>query len=108
MGDGMLRTLEQTIQITQQMWDKERSFVVVNLQIPEEEVYSRLAKRAREDGTNSRNDDIDMEAIKNRIQAFHTGTQPALDWVNEQGLLVNVDGMRNEQEIFAEILDIIK
>ena len=108
LGDGMLRTLEQTIQIVQKMWDKERSFVVVSLEIPEEEVYKRVAKRANADGSHARKDDVDEQAIRNRIEAFHRNTEPALEWLEEQGVLVRVDGMRSEAEIFKEILEIIK
>lgn len=107
LGDGMLRTLEQTIQIIQKMRDKERDFVVVCLEIPEEEVYRRVAKRANADGSQVRNDDVDEQAIRNRIASFYHDTMPALKWVEEQGLLVRVDGMRSEAEIFAEILRII-
>jgi len=107
LWDGMLRTVEQTIQIVQKMRDKERSFVVVDLAIPDEEVYKRVAKRVNADGSHARKDDINEQAIRNRIEAFHRDTKPALEWLEEQGLLVRVDGMRSEGEIFAEILRII-
>jgi adenylate kinase len=100
LGDGMLRTLEQTIQIVQKIWDKERNFMVICLEIPDEEVYARLAKRATTDGVASRNDDINLEAIKKRIELFHRDTVPALKRLEEQGVLVRVDGMRSEEEIF--------
>jgi adenylate kinase len=104
LGDGMLRTLEQTIEIVQQMRDKERSFMVICLEIPDEEVYKRVSKRANTDGSNARKDDTNEQAIKNRIEAFHRDTEPALEWLEEQGVLVRVDGMQTEGEIFGEIL----
>ena len=107
LGDGMLRTLEQTVQIVQKMWDKGRSFVVVCLEIPEEEVYKRVAKRASSDGSQARKDDVDEQAIRNRIEAFYRDTEPALEWLEEQGVLVRVDAMRNEGEIFGDILKIM-
>jgi adenylate kinase len=100
LGDGMLRTLEQTIQIVQKMREKDRRFVVVCLEIPDEEVYKRLEKRANADGVQARKDDTDEQAIKNRITSFHHTTEPALTWLEEQGVLVRVDGMRTEAEIF--------
>jgi adenylate kinase len=108
LGDGMLRTLEQTIQIVQKMRDKERRFVVINLEIPDEEVYARLAKRANIDGSHARPDDTNEQAIRNRIEAFHRDTEPALEWLDGQGVLVRVNGMRSEREIFAEILEIVE
>ncbi|MDR2415414.1 MAG: nucleoside monophosphate kinase [Candidatus Peribacteria bacterium] len=107
LGDGMLRTVEQTIQIVQKMRDKERSFVVICLEIPDEEVYKRVAKRVNADGSQARKDDMDEKAIRNRIEAFHRDTEPALQWLKEQGVLVSVDGMRSEVEIFEEILKIV-
>jgi adenylate kinase len=104
LGDGMLRTLEQTIQIVQKMRDRERDFVVICLEIPDNEVYQRIAKRAHSDGSQARKDDINEQAIKNRIEAFHRDTEPALQWLEEQGVLVRVDGMQSEKAIFSEIL----
>jgi adenylate kinase len=103
----MLRTLEQTIQIVQKMRDKERSFVVICLEIPDKEVYARLEKRTKESRGASRNDDTNLEAIKKRIELFHRDTEPALNRLEEQGVLVRVNGMRSEEEIFAEILKIV-
>ncbi len=100
--------MAQTVQIIQKMQDKKRDFVVVSLEMPDEEVYKRLAKRANADGSQARKDDIDEQAIRNRIASFHRDTMPALKWVEEQGFLVRVDGMRSEAEIFAEILEIIQ
>ncbi|MDR2189807.1 MAG: nucleoside monophosphate kinase [Candidatus Peribacteria bacterium] len=108
LGDGMLRTLEQTIQIVQQMRERDRSFVVVCLEIPDEEVYKRLTHRAKLDGNNARKDDTDAQAIKNRIEAFHRETEPALEWLEGQGVLVRVNGMQTEEEIFGEILRIVE
>ena len=108
LGDGVLRTMDQTVQIIQKMQEKKRDFVVVCLEMPDEEVYKRIAKRANTDGSQARKDDTDEQAIRNRIASFYRDTMPALEWVEKQGLLVRVDGMRNENEIFAEILEIMK
>ncbi|MDR3169917.1 MAG: nucleoside monophosphate kinase [Candidatus Peribacteria bacterium] len=105
LGDGVLRMMGQTLPIVQQMRDKERSFVVVNIEITEEEVWKRIAKRNQ---TSHRLDDADQQAIKNRIEAFYRDTVPALERLDEQGVLVRVDGMRSEAEIFADILKIVQ
>jgi adenylate kinase len=105
LGDGVLRTMGQTLPIVQQMWDKERPFVVVNIEITEEEVWNRIAKRNQ---TSHRVDDADQQAIKNRIEAFYRDTVPALERLEGQGVLVRVDGMKSEQEIFVDILQILQ
>jgi adenylate kinase len=108
LGDGMFRTLQQTIPMVQKIWDKERNFIVFCLEIPDEEVSTRLAKRVSEDGVASRNDDTNLEAIKKRIELFHRDTVPALEWLEEQGVLVHINGMQSEEEIFKEILEYIE
>jgi adenylate kinase len=100
LGDGVLRTLEQTVQIFQKMRDKKREFLVFLLEISDEEVYVRLANRVSKDGVASRNDDTNLEAIKKRIELFHRDTEPALRWIEEQGALVRLNGMQSEEEIF--------
>jgi adenylate kinase len=107
LGDGTLRTLEQTIPMVQKMRDAERSFVVICLEIPDEEVYKRLAKRATTDGSHARKDDTNAQAISNRIQAFYRDTQPALERLDEQGVLVRINGMQSAEAIFQEILSIV-
>ncbi|MDR0369204.1 MAG: nucleoside monophosphate kinase [Candidatus Peribacteria bacterium] len=104
LGDGVLRTMGQTIPIVQQIWDKERSVIVINIEITEEEVRNRIAKRNQ---TSHRVDDASQQAIHNRIEAFYRDTVPALERLEEQGILIRVDGMRSEQEIFQDILKII-
>jgi adenylate kinase len=84
---------------------KNRKFVVIELVIPEEEVYTRLSNRriCKSCGANfnvslhgeldkclkcggeiyRRNDDVDQNAIKNRIDAYHTNIAPALEMLDK-------------------------
>ncbi|MDR2541512.1 MAG: nucleoside monophosphate kinase [Candidatus Peribacteria bacterium] len=132
LGDGVFRRLGQTINIVQQMRDRERLFAVVHIEISDEEVYKRLSGRllCRQCGNTfnatlnpeltaggrcpscggelyRRNDDEDKKAIENRIQAFYRDTTPCLERLESQNLLVRVDGMRPTAEIFKEILEVI-
>jgi adenylate kinase len=97
--------------------------------IPEDEVYTRLAHRMicancgaahntdlHWDITTCtacgwslyrRNDDADLNAIKNRVSAYYQDTVPALAWIKEQWHLVQIDGTQSIEKIFAEILSII-
>ena len=129
LGDGVFRKIGQTIQIVEKMWDKERLFSVVNIDIPEEEVYKRLTSRIvckscsktfsiLQEGDISecpackgelvrRNDDEDKKAIATRIEAFHRDTVPCLEWLEKQGVLVRLDGMKPSQELFQDILAVM-
>lgn len=129
LWDGCLRRIGQTQQIIAQMRAKQRDFIVVNFQITEEEVYKRLSWRkicsqcgksfSVLDGTMEhcnacggvlirRNDDEDVEAIKSRISAFHEDTEPCITWLRNEGVLVDIDAMRDPQEIFQDLLTLIE
>lgn len=98
--------------------------------IPEEEVYQRLANRimCKSCGANfnvllnweidkclecgwktyRRNDDVDKNAIKNRINVYHNDIVPALKMLEEKWFLVKIDGMQSIEKIFEDILEVIK
>jgi len=122
--DGVLRKLYQTQKICELMQKSGREFVVLHFDLPDEVVYQRLAGRivCGECGNNAngwivggkcekcwwelirREDDSNMEAIKTRIEAFHNETEPGLKWVEENGWLIHIDGNRNVDEIFQDVL----
>jgi len=129
LADWCLRRMGQTQAIIQQLMQRQRDFVVIELMIPEDEVYTRLAHRMicancgaahntdlHWDITTCtacgwslyrRNDDADLNAIKNRVSAYYQDTVPALAWIKEQWHLVQIDGTQSIEKIFAEILSII-
>lgn len=130
LWDGVLRRMWQTLQIVEKLQQSGRNFVVVNFDIPEEEVYKRLAARLMckncgrtlsklLDGDIGvcpycggelyrRNDDEDLQAISTRLESFHRDTQPCIDWLEEKGLLVHLDWMKTPQEVFQELLEIMQ
>jgi adenylate kinase len=132
LGDGVLRKLRQTQQIVSQMWDADRKFIVIHIELPEEEVYKRLHDRLQCKACGRtfsiqldhlsletpcpvcggqlyrRGDDTEQQAVKTRIEAFYRDTVPVLEWLEEQGVLVRVDGMQTPEQIFSDILQIIE
>jgi adenylate kinase len=50
----------------------------------------------------ARDDDTD-EAIARRLALYEQETAPVLAWFEEQGLLVAVDGVGTEDEVFARL-----
>lgn len=130
LWDWCLRKMGQTTQIIQKLRDANRDFVVVNFQITEEEVYKRLSSRkvcekcGKSISTQldkdseicdyckgklvRRNDDENIESIKNRINAFNEDTLPCIEWLRKEGVVKDIDAMKNPQEIFQELLKIME
>ena len=95
--DGFPRTLEQVKKFENGV-DK-----VVYLRVSDKEALWRLSYRngeGREDET--------LTAIRKRIELFHKLTEPVLDFYRQKGILVEVDGEREIEDIHKEILEKIK
>ncbi|MCR5293663.1 MAG: adenylate kinase [Lachnospiraceae bacterium] len=50
-------------------------------------------------------DDDKPETVLNRLSVYHKQTQPLIDYYEERGLVVNVDGTKDMDAVFAEILE---
>jgi len=50
-----------------------------------------------------RSDDIEMGTVTKRLEVYAAETNPLLHYYRERGLLVNVDGQRDRNEVFREI-----
>lgn len=71
---------------------------VVYMELDEKESLWRLVMRKQQ------RDDNTIQAVKHRIELFHTHTRPVLDYYEKQGLLLQVDSKRPIQEVNEEIL----
>jgi len=67
--------------------------VVLELNVPEDELFRRLAGRGRADDK--------PEVIRQRLVAYRQQTQPLLDYYTKQRLLKTIDGLGTVDEIFA-------
>jgi adenylate kinase len=68
----------------------------VNLDVPVDVVKERMASRGRPDDT--------PDAIDRRLALYERETEPLIDWFAERGLLVVVDGLGDEDEVFARLV----
>ena len=66
--------------------------LVLELKVPEEELFTRLAGRGRADDT--------PEVIRQRLVAYRKQTEPLLDYYTKSGLLKSIDGLGTVEEIF--------
>ena len=52
-------------------------------------------------------DDDKPETVQKRLNVYHEQTQPLIDYYTAQGVLKTVDGTRDLNEVFQEIVDIL-
>lgn len=93
--DGFPRTRAQAQALDKLVEELDgRIAIVPHIKVSEDELVARLLKRAQTDG---RTDDNE-ETIRTRMQVYHEQTKPLLDYYEDKGLLVEVNG---EQSIDA-------
>lgn len=74
---------------------------VIRLLVDDEELMSRLLQRAEEQG---RSDDT-REVIASRIETYKDETEPAVAQYRERGILYDVDGEGDVDEVRSRVLD---
>jgi adenylate kinase len=74
--------------------------VMLDLDVPEEELITRLLKRGEECG---RADD-NMETIKKRLVVYNTQTSPLKEYYKKEGKYQFIKGLGTMEGIFAEIV----
>ncbi len=67
----------------------------INIDVPLEEVTQRMMARGREDDT--------PESIARRLELYEEQTAPLLEWFASRDKLVVVDGLGEEDEVFARV-----
>ena len=98
--DGFPRTADQANGLEAMLADLGQELTIaINLDVPVEEVTERMMARGREDDTE--------EAIARRLSLFEEQTAPLLDWFAERGLLVTVDGLGEEDQVFSRLSEAI-
>ncbi len=98
--DGFPRTIAQAEALDRMLAEKGASLdVVLELQVPEEELFRRLAGRGRADDS--------PEVIRQRLVAYREQTEPLLDYYAKKGLLRSVDGTGTVDEVFGRLVAIL-
>lgn len=102
--DGFPRTLRQAGDLDKLLGETGESVsLVLALEVDEEEVVTRLLKRAQLEG---RKDDTE-DVIRNRMKVYHAQTSPLMDYYAKQGKFVSLHGVGSVDEIFASICGVI-
>jgi adenylate kinase len=99
--DGYPRTLAQVEELDGMLAATGDSLdAVVVLTVDTEELVARLLKRAE---TSGRSDDTE-EVIRHRQDVYTEQTAPLIEVYRERGLLLEVDGLGEVDEVSARIL----
>ncbi len=98
--DGFPRTIRQAGDLDMLLKETgEKVSLVLALEVDEEEVVTRLLKRAQLEG---RKDDTE-EVIRNRMKVYHSQTRPLTEYYDKQGKFKSVHGVGSIDDIFADI-----
>ena len=94
--DGFPRTIAQAEELDRILAEKNAPLdVVLELDVPEEELFKRLASRGRADDN--------PEVIKQRLVAYHNQTEPLVGYYTGKGVLRKIDGLGTVEEIYGRI-----
>lgn len=98
--DGFPRTIAQAEALKKMLVERGQDVsVMIDLEVPEEELMKRLIKRGLESG---RADDNE-ETIKKRLHVYHTQTSPLIDWYKQDNKYQHITGYGILDEIFADV-----
>lgn len=129
--DGFPRTLKQAEALDAMLEELGKKIdAVINVDVPEEEIIKRIVYRRtcrncgavynliysppKEDmkcdscgGELYQRDDDKEETVKARLRVYREQTEPLIDYYARKGILHNVDGTKNIDEVFTEVEKIL-
>jgi adenylate kinase len=103
--DGFPRTTAQAEALDAFLNERYDSIeAMVALEVPEDELKSRLLARAE---TSGRADDDNPEVIQNRIDVYNAETAPVADFYKGAGKYKAIDGLGSIEEITERLVEVI-
>ena len=93
--DGFPRTLPQAEALDADLGSDALDRVVV-LEVPDGELVERMLSRGREDDTE--------ETVANRLNVYAADTEPLIGFYADRGIVVNVSGVGEVEEITGRIM----
>jgi adenylate kinase len=102
--DGFPRTIPQAEALKKMLSERGHNVAaMIELDVPEDELMTRLIKRGKESG---RSDDNE-ETIKKRLDVYHNQTAPLIDWYEKEGIHHHINGLGELDRIFGDICNVI-
>ena len=129
--DGFPRTIPQAESLTKALADRGEAIdYAVNVDVPDENIISRMGGRRaclncgatyhivynapKTEGICDScgqelvlRDDDKPETVKKRLDVYHQQTQPLIDYYQKAGVLAEVDGTKDMEEVFQAIVEIL-
>ena len=129
--DGFPRTIDQAESLSQIMSELDREIdAVINIEVPEEELMNRLTGRricekcgttyhlvfnpTKVDGICDidggklyQREDDNPETVSNRLSVNVKQSKPILEYYNNKGVLKNIDGSKDIDEVTKDVIDIL-
>ena len=129
--DGFPRTIPQA-EVLEKELDKigEKIDYAIDVEVPDENIIKRMGGRRacvscgatyhiehvppKQEGICDKcgselilRDDDKPETVANRLNVYHSQTQPLIDFYNERNVLKEVDGTKDMMEVFDDIVSIL-
>ena len=102
--DGFPRTIPQAEALKAMLAERgHKVAAMIELDVPEDELMTRLIKRGQESG---RSDDNE-ETIRKRLGVYHSQTAPLIEWYDKENNHHHIDGLGELDRIFADICAVI-
>jgi len=129
--DGFPRTIPQAEALTNALNNiNEKLDYAINVEVPDENIINRMSGRRACvacggtyhleyiptkvpgicdvcGGELILRDDDKPETVQKRLNVYHEQTQPLIDYYNNEGILVEVDGTKDMSEVFEAICNIL-
>ena len=109
--DGFPRTIPQAEALDAALAKMgEKVDYAINVDVPDENIIRRMGGRRACTGCGAElilRDDDKPETVKKRLDVYHEQTQPLIDYYSKAGILKNVDGTVDMEEVFQAIVGIL-
>ncbi|WP_053040092.1 adenylate kinase [Staphylococcus haemolyticus] len=129
--DGFPRTIDQAEALNDIMSELGRNIdAVINIEVPEEELMNRLTGRRIcekcgttyhlvfnppkvdgicdiDGGKVYQREDDNPETVSNRLNVNVKQSKPILEYYNEKGVLKNIDGAKDIDDVTKDVIDIL-
>jgi adenylate kinase len=103
--DGFPRNVEQAAFLDELLQAINQPFeCVVNLEVPDEVIISRLVQRGHQEG---RSDDTES-TIRHRLEVYRERTEPLIDFYRGRQQLVSVDGNQPVEKVTEDLLKVVQ
>lgn len=103
--DGFPRNVEQATFLDELLKEISQPFeCVVNLEVPDEVIISRLVNRGKEEG---RSDDTES-TIRHRLEVYRERTEPLIDFYRSRQQLVSIDGNQPIEDVNEDLAKVVQ